>query len=262
MPLDLSKVDQSALKSSAGILTSEWQAFQSAHGAAKVVIGLGMIVTIASGIAAAFPTYPQWVALGGLVAGLASTVAGNLLSKGAASDYQDARSETKVGMANAVAAVVQSHAEVATAAQAPTQVTIQEAPAAPTAVAIATAPVAAPPATPVPSSSAPIVPAVLQALLLCTVLFLTGCMSDQGRQDATLNTESIYTSTEALRITLGIPQGIADLDLTKPLTPAQKCQVYIYNIEKQAGALGGFLTVTPPNPIPAAGPSTPAPSTK
>lgn len=260
MPLDLSKIDQSALVSKAGILTSEWAAFQAAHGAAKVVIGLGIVATIGSGVAAVFPAYPQYVALGGLIAGLATTVAGNMLSKSAAADYQDTRNLTKTSLAQAVASVVQAQAEtaVAEATKAVVQAPI---------VATITAPEAAPmPTTPtlpvVPPGPAPgsIVPAVLQSLVLLVIMCLTGCLSDQARTDGTQNAQSIFNSAEALRTTLGLPQGIAGLDLTKPLSPMQSAQVYIYNIEIQAGALGGLLTTAPPNPVPAATPAPAAPT--
>ena len=243
MPLDLSKIDLDALTVKQGIITTEWAAFQNAHGLAKVLMGVGIIGTLGSMVAAGFPGYPQIVSVAGVVASIASAVAGSLISKNAAGDYQDSRSETKTGVANAVAAVVQAHADVATAAQAPTQVTIQEAAPVPIPTTTVQAPVVPP--GPAPGS---IVPPVLQALLLCTVLFLTGCLGTQARDDGTKNAESILSSAEALRITLGINPGIEGLDLTQPLSPIQKAQVYIYNIEQQAVALGGLLTTTTPGP--------------
>lgn len=255
MPLDLSKVDLNALTVKQGIVTSEWQALQNAHGLAKVLMGVGIVGTLASMVAAGFPGYPQIVSVAGVIASIASTVAGSLISKNAAGDYQTARADTKTGVAGAVAAVVQAHADVAVAAQAPTVVNVQEAPA-PAAVAVAVAPTALPASNAATPGS--IVPPVLQALLLCTVLFLSGCLSDQARQDGTKNMDSVLASAEALRITLGINPGIEGLDLTKPLSPIQKAQVYIYNIEQQAEALGGLLTTTTPPPaVPVTPVSTP-----
>ncbi len=197
--MDLSKIDLSAVTVKPGSITTELQALQQSHGAARWVMILGGLAAIASQVAGAFHAIPDLSAQIASVAGFLTSAAGLLANVSATSTYTNGRVAVKTMASQAQASVADAEAKVAVAVEENRDAEIALEPKITTGVRRFT----------------PNVPTI--GLLLAASLGLSGCMSDQQRQD-------VHDSAQTTRNICGVFPRLTPEQQVGALDRIQKIQ--------------------------------------